>query len=136
MKMSLAHCCLPVYGEPIKGFITKTEGVKVHRADCPNIAGAKARLIDVQWDEGDVERYYDADVNVSARDRSFLLTDIVTVVSQCKAPLESVNAAVNHDTLTSTVKMVIRVHDISHLENVIANLRKVESVINVERTAH
>jgi len=136
MKMSLAHCCLPVYGEPIKGFITKTEGVKVHRIGCPNIAGAKARLIDVQWDEGDVERYYDADVSVSARDRSFLLTDIVTVVSQCKAPLESVNAAVNHDTLTSTIKMVIRVHDISHLENVIANLRKVESVIDVERTAH
>ncbi len=136
MKMSLAHCCLPVYGEPIKGYITKTEGVKVHRADCPNIADAKARLIDVQWDEGDNERYYDADLSVTARDRSFLLTDIVTVVSQCKATLESINAAVNHDTLTSSIKMVIRVHDISHLDNVIANIRKVESVIIVERTAH
>jgi GTP pyrophosphokinase len=90
----------------------------------------------VQWDEGDNERYYDADLSVTARDRSFLLTDIVTVVSQCKATLESINAAVNHDTLTSSIKMVIRVHDISHLDNVIANIRKVESVIIVERTAH
>jgi GTP pyrophosphokinase len=136
MKMSLAHCCLPVYGEPIKGFITKTEGVKVHRADCPNIADVKTRLIDVQWDEGDTERYYDADITVTARDRSFLLTDVVTVVNQCKASLDSINAAVNHDTLTSTLKMVIRVHNIEHLENVIANLRKVESVIVVDRTAH
>ena len=136
MKMSLAHCCLPVYGDPIKGYITKTEGVKVHRLDCPNIADAKTRLIDVQWDEGDSERYYDADLNVIARDRSFLLTDVVTVVSQCKATLESINAAVNHDTLLSTLKMVIRVHNIDHLNNVIANMRKVESVITVERTAH
>ncbi len=136
MKMSMAHCCLPVYGEPIKGYITKTEGVKVHRADCPNIADAKARLIDVQWDEGDEERYYDADITVIARDRSFLLTDTVTVVSQCKATLDSINAAVNHDTLLSTLKMVIRVHNIEHLNNVISNLRKVESVISVERSFH
>ena len=43
MKMSLAHCCLPVYGDEINGFITKGEGVKVHRRDCPNIAGQSSR---------------------------------------------------------------------------------------------
>ena len=136
MKMSIAQCCLPVYGDPIKGFITKGEGVRVHRADCPNIQGPGARLIDVQWDEGDPDRYYDSDIVITARDRSFLLTDLVTVVSQFKAPMEKVNATVNHETLTDTFKMTLRVHDVNHLNNVMANLRKVESVISVEREVH
>ena len=135
MKMSLAHCCKPVYGDEIVGFITKTEGVKVHRRECRNIRDVKQRRIDVYWDDGDNERYYDSELVVRAYDRSFLLTDIVTVVSQCKAPMESVNATVDHETLTSTIKMTIRVHDIEHVNNVIANVRKIESVISIERTA-
>lgn len=135
MKMSLSHCCKPVYGDDIVGFITKTEGVKVHRRECANIRDVKTRLIDVYWDEGDFERYYDSELVVRAFDRSFLLTDIVTVVSQCKAPMEAVNATVDHETLTCTIKMTIRVHDLEHVNNVIANVRKVESVTTVERTA-
>ena len=136
MKMSLSHCCMPVYGDEIKGYITKGAGVKVHRADCVNIARVKSRLIDVYWDDGDAERYYDSDVVVMAHDRSFLLTDIVTVVSQCRAPMESVSASVNHDTLTSTIKLTIRVHDVQHLQNVLANVRKIESVFSAERASH
>ncbi|MCR4950168.1 MAG: bifunctional (p)ppGpp synthetase/guanosine-3',5'-bis(diphosphate) 3'-pyrophosphohydrolase [Solobacterium sp.] len=136
MKMSLSHCCMPVYGDEIKGYITKGAGVKVHRVDCVNIARVKSRLIDVYWDDGDAERYYDSDVVVMAHDRSFLLTDIVTVVSQCRAPMESVSASVNHDTLTSTIKLTIRVHDVQHLQNVLANVRKIESVFSAERAVH
>ncbi len=136
MKMSIAQCCLPVYGDRIKGFITKGEGIKVHRADCPNIQTPDARLIDVEWDEGDPERTYESDIRIIAHDRSFLLTDLVTVVSQYKAPMEKVSATVNHETLTSTMKMTLRVHDLTHLNNVMANLRKVESVISVERETH
>ncbi len=135
MKMSLSHCCKPVYGDDIVGYITKNEGVKVHRRECANIQGVKSRLIDVYWDEGDTERYYDSELVVRAFDRSFLLTDIVTVVSQCKAPMEAVNATVDHETLTCTIKMTVRVHDLEHVNNVIANVRKVESVQSVVRTA-
>ncbi|MBR3364224.1 MAG: bifunctional (p)ppGpp synthetase/guanosine-3',5'-bis(diphosphate) 3'-pyrophosphohydrolase, partial [Solobacterium sp.] len=47
MKMSLSHCCKPVYGDDIVGYITKNEGVKVHRRECANVQGVKSRLIDV-----------------------------------------------------------------------------------------
>ena len=134
IKMQLAHCCMPVYGDEICGYVTKGEGVKVHRKDCTNLKSLGNRTIDVEWGSEDVNRLYDTDLVVVARDRNFLLTDIVTVVSQCKAPMESVNANVDHDKLTSTFKMTIRVKDIDHLKNVIANLRKVDSVISVERT--
>lgn len=136
MKMSIAQCCLPVYGDPIKGFITKGAGVKVHRADCPNIHKPGSRLIDVRWEEADKERMYDSDIVITARDRQFLVTDVLTVISQFKAPMDKVNANVNHDTLIATLKMTIRVHDVDHLNNVIANIRKIEAVMTVERDTH
>lgn len=137
MKMSIAHCCQPVYGDDIVGYITKADGVKVHCRSCSNISRVKNRLIDVQWaPELEKEMYYDSDLKVIARDRSFLLTDIVTVVSQCKVTMESVNAQVNHETLTSTIKLSIRVHDLEQLNNVIANIRKIESVLTVDRSAY
>lgn len=136
MKMSLSGCCLPVYGDKIIGYISKGEGVKVHRADCPNMANVHERLIDVQWDDGDAERTYSADIFVLAHDRQFLLTDLMTAVSQYKAPLNAINAAVNRETLISTIKMQIIVHDLDQLNVVMANLRKVESIISVERDSH
>ena len=136
IKMSLAQCCRPVWGDQIKGFITKSEGVKVHCANCPNIQGPNVHLIDVEWDEGNNERFYDSDIVIEAMDRSFLLTDIVTVISQYKAPMESVNATVNHETLTCRITMTLRVHNVEHLNTVMANIRKVESVLSVERAVH
>ena len=136
MKMSLAQCCLPVYGDEIKGFITKGEGVKVHRADCPNISGMRQRLIDVYWDEEDTDHSYESVLTIYAHDRNFLLTDIVTCTSQFKAPMNQVSAAVNRETLTTTIKMNVSVKDLEQLRVLIANLKKVDSVISVERTSH
>jgi GTP pyrophosphokinase len=136
MKMAIAKCCLPVYGDPIVGFVTKGEGVRVHRADCPNVKAEGAHLIDVEWDSGNPERTYACDIMITAEDRSFLVTDILTCVSQYKAPMETINAAINHETLTSTIRMTLRVHNVEHVNNVIANIRKIESVITVEREMH
>lgn len=136
MRMSIAHCCMPVYGDEIVGFITKGAGVKVHRKDCQNVKGVENRLITVEWDEGEKDRYYDSDLIIKAHDRSFLLTDIVTIVSQSKAPMESISANVNHETLVTTIKLKVRVKDVEQLRVVIANIRKVESVTTVERNNH
>lgn len=136
LKMSIAHCCLPVYGDKIVGFITKTEGVKVHRHDCPNIANEKSRIIHVEWDEGNDERRYDCDLIALAHDRNNLIADIVQTISQCKVSLEAINASINHENLTITVKMSVRVKDAEQLENVMANIKKVESVMSVDRTIH
>ena len=136
MKMSLAGCCLPVYGDPIIGYISKGVGVKVHRADCINMQNVKERRIDVQWDDGDSERSYISDLLIKAHDRQFLVTDIVTVISQVKAPMSAINAVVDQESLVSTIKLQISVKDIDHLNNVMANIRKIESVISVERASH
>ncbi len=133
MMMSLAQCCNPVYGDKIIGYITKGQGVKVHRVECPNVINMKKRLIDVEWDENVKDIKYDANVIVISRDRNFLLTDIVTVISQYKGALKLINSAVNQEDLTTTTKMTIQVSDNEHLNVICANLRKVDSVISVER---
>lgn len=57
IAVSLANCCRPIPGDPIIGYISKGQGVKVHRADCPNIVNEKKRLIPVQWEEGLDEKH-------------------------------------------------------------------------------
>ena len=91
MKISIAGCCMPVYGDEIVGYITKGQGVKVHRADCPNVRGQQSRLIAVHWEEDDTTKQYDCWIKVEATDRNFLISDIVTVVAQYKAQLMGIN---------------------------------------------
>ena len=132
MKISLSPCCSPVYGDEIVGFVSKGQGIKVHRKDCPNMKDVK-RIIDVNWDENRPDIKYETSVKIFSKDRSYLLTDLVTVVAQYKANLTFVNSAVNNEDLSATTNMSFMVNDLEHLENIMANLRKVESVISVER---
>ena len=132
MKLSLSPCCSPVYGDEIIGFVSKGQGIKVHRKDCPNIQGLK-RFIDVEWDPEKPDLKYDTSIKIFSKDRSYLLTDLVTVVAQYKANLTAVNSVANTEDLTATTSLSFTVNDLEQLEVIMSNLRKVESVISVER---
>ncbi|MBR4461776.1 MAG: bifunctional (p)ppGpp synthetase/guanosine-3',5'-bis(diphosphate) 3'-pyrophosphohydrolase [Erysipelotrichaceae bacterium] len=132
MKLSLSPCCSPVYGDEIIGFVSKGQGIKVHRKDCPNIQGLK-RFIDVYWDPEKPDLKYETSIKIFSKDRSYLLTDLVTVVAQYKANLTAVNSVANTEDLTATTSLSFTVSDLEQLEVIMANLRKVESVISVER---
>lgn len=133
MMISLASCCSPIPGDDVVGFISKGQGVKVHRKDCPNVALLKQRLISVEWDDEIESRKYEVYLELHSSDRNFLLSDIVTVVSQCKAGLSHVDSKVMPDKLHVVTKMKVVVDGISHLQNLVANLRKITSVHSVER---
>lgn len=136
MMVQIAACCSPVPGDDIVGYITKGQGVKVHRTDCPNVANEKQRLITVEWEDGLEEKSYDVDLIIYSNDRNYLLSDIVTVVSQCKAQMNHVDSKVNEDRITATTKMTVGVKNAEHLRTLIANLRKINSVNDVERVIH
>jgi len=134
MQIKLSPCCSPCKGDDIVGFVTRGAGIKVHRKDCPNINVDNARLIDVYWDETIVEsRKYETTIKIFSKDRSYLLTDIVTCISQCKANMTAVNIVADQENLTATATISLIVDDAEHLHNIIANLRKINSVISVER---
>ena len=134
MKMMMGECCKPIYGDEIIGYVSKGNGIKVHRKDCPNVKTAGARLIDVYWNEDhDSNIKYETDIRIYSKDRSFLLSDLVTVIAQYKATMLGVNVNVNQDDLTATATIKLVVSDLEHLHTIMANLKKVESVIEVER---
>lgn len=133
MKIALAPCCHPVYGDEIVGYVSKGQGIKVHRKNCPNMNNEK-RIIDVSWDEEKPNNIkYETSLKILAKDRSYLLTDLITVIAQYKANIMAVNVVANAEDLTANAAITITVDDVEHLENIMANLRKVNSVIQVER---
>ena len=134
MKILLSPCCTPVYGDDIIGYVTKGQGIKAHRKDCQNIKKEEKRIIDLKWDTIKPNLRYDAAIRIYCNDRSYLLTDLVACISQFKTTMVSVNISADNDTLTATALIVLKVEDKEQLENIMANLRKVESVINVERS--
>lgn len=137
MMINLAGCCSPIPGDEIVGYVSKGKGVKVHRYDCPNILHETSRLIEVYWDEERlVERKYRADLLITALDRNFLLSDVITMISQCKSSVHSFNANVLEDKVTALIKVTINVDHLEHLKNTIANLRKITSVVEVSRVIH
>ena len=134
IAVSLANCCRPIPGDPIIGYISKGQGVKVHRADCPNIVNEKKRLIPVQWEEGLDEKQYEVNLIIHSDDRNYLLSDIVTTLQQCNVYLKHVDSAVDDGNLEATTKLTVSVKNAAHLQNLISNLKKVRSVNEDIRT--
>lgn len=134
IAVSLANCCRPIPGDPIIGYISKGQGVKVHRADCPNIINEKKRLIPVQWEEGLDEKQYEVNLIIHSDDRNYLLSDIVTTLQQCNVYLKHVDSAVDDGNLEATTKLTVSVKNAAHLQNLISNLKMVRSVNEVIRT--
>lgn len=134
IAVSLVNCCRPIPGDSIIGYISKGQGVKVHRADCPNIVNEKKRLIPVQWEEGLDEKQYEVNLIIHSDDRNYLLSDIVTTLQQCNVYLKHVDSAVDDGNLEATTKLTVSVKNAAHLQNLISNLKKVRSVNEVIRT--
>ena len=134
IAVSLANCCRPIPGDSIIGYISKGQGVKVHRADCPNIVNEKKRLIPVQWEEDLDEKQYEVNLIIHSDDRNYLLSDIVTTLQQCNVYLKHVDSAVDDGNLEATTKLTVSVKNAAHLQNLISNLKKVRSVNEVVRT--
>ena len=134
MMISFAGCCKPVYGDEIVGFISKGQGVKVHRKDCPNII-KEQRLINVYWDESAESKTYEANLTICANDRNYLISDIVTIVSQCKVRLIGINSHVQNDRITAVIKLTVEVHSLEHLRVLIANIKKLNSITAVDRVS-
>ena len=134
IQVSLANCCTPIPGDPILGYISKGQGVKVHRADCPNIINEKKRLIPVTWDENLEEKQYEVQLVVYSDDRNYLLSDIVTTLQQSNAHLKHVDSSADDNGITATTKLTISVKNADHLQVIMANLKKVRSVNEVVRT--
>ena len=130
----LARCCTPVPGDDILGFVTRGQGVSVHRTDCPNaksLVSQPERLIDVTWKAGKPTSFVVA-VQVEALDRTRLLSDVATVLSDHHVNILSATSAVGRDR-TTMLRFTFELADISHLTEILGAVKKVENVYDAFR---
>jgi GTP pyrophosphokinase len=130
----LGRCCTPVPGDAIVGFVTRGLGVSVHRADCPNVKTLRRepeRMIDVSWSEGKPTSFVVA-MQVEALDRTRLLSDIATALSDQHVNILAANSTTGRDRLTR-LRFTFELADITHLSSILAAVKRVESVFDAYR---
>jgi guanosine-3',5'-bis(diphosphate) 3'-pyrophosphohydrolase len=130
----LSRCCTPVPGDDILGFVTKGQGVSVHRTDCPNVGSlrqAPERIIEVTWSEGKPTSFTVA-IQVEALDRTRLLSDVATVLSDSHVNILSANSSTGRDRITR-LRFTFEMADIAHLSSVLAAVKRVEGVYDTYR---
>ncbi len=131
----LSHCCNPVPGDMIVGYVTKGRGVSVHRADCPNVAAmddVENRMIDVRWAEKSKTSYL-AEIVVKASDRPALLLDVANVIADENINMKAMNARKTKDAY-AVLDLTIEIAERNELDRLIKRLKRIESVIDVSRT--
>src|SRR5205814_6765182 len=122
VMVRLSRCCTPVPGDEIIGFVTRGRGVSVHRSDCANAVslsvGQGDRLIEVEWDR-ESEGSFVASVEIRALDRSKLLRDVTTVLSEQHVNILSSSTHTGADRV-ARLRFDFELADPSHLESLLA----------------
>lgn len=130
-----AKCCNPVPGDPIIGYITIGEGIKIHRKTCNNLLQISekdpTKLVSVQWPKGENSLFV-AGITLMGEDSPGLLNELShTIVSFKNTNIKSINVNTNDNTFEGSI--TVYVQDLDHLYNLIERLKKVKGVYSVER---
>ena len=128
----LARCCNPVPGDKIIGYVTRGEGVSVHRSDCPNVLNEdeKERLVDVEW--GRRGQLYPVAVHIDAWDRVGLLRDISTMVAEEKVNMVGVHTDSGSDGHIA-ISVTLETAGVEQLTRLLAKLEGIRGVVSVSR---
>ena len=137
--IKFSKCCTPVPGDDIVGFITRGNGVSIHRTDCQNYlkqrlaTGADGRWIEVSWAENTTDLYITT-LRIMAKERSGLIMDIATVLNALNAKVRSLSARdVGNDQSTATVTVEVR--GLEELKVIINRIAAIRGVIEVRRAS-
>jgi GTP pyrophosphokinase len=131
----LAHCCNPIYGDDVFGFVTAGGGIKIHRCDCPNAPEMKRRfgyrIVKAKW-SGKGGSQYSITLRVIGNDDLGIVNNLTSIISKDeKLVLRSINIDSNDGLFRGN--LVIMINDNTRLETLIKKLRTVKGVKQVER---
>jgi GTP pyrophosphokinase len=131
----LAHCCNPIYGDDVFGFVTAGGGIKIHRCDCPNAPEMRRRfgyrIVKAKW-SGKGSSQYSITLRVIGNDDLGIVNNLTSIISKDeKLVLRSINIDSNDGLFRGN--MVIMINDNTRLETLIKKLRTVKGVKQVER---
>lgn len=130
----LSHCCNPLPGDEIIGFITRGRGVSVHRADCPNADDLRRnpeRIIEVAW-EGEIEAVYQVEIYIEAIDRLRLLQDIVMFLADSGVNIVSCTTTTHKDDIVE-MRFVFEVSDLAVVNRILSDVKHIDGVFGASR---
>jgi len=135
IQHTYAKCCNPIPGDPIIGFITTGEGIKIHRKDCINIVQMSKtqpdRLVPVNWPRTNGSMFV-AGIDIHGEDVPGVLKDISNIITTYKnTNIKSVNISTGDSMFHGTISVFVS--DLEHLNKLIERLKKNRGVYSVER---
>jgi len=133
----MAKCCNPVFGDDVFGFVTRTEGIKIHRMSCPNAS----RLIDmypyriqkVKWSDNPSTGNFQTGLRVTAALEPSVINEIMDIVNSFRASIRMFNVTENDRQSTYEITMKIAVPSNLELDKVTSQIRNLRNVIKISR---
>ena len=135
VPIRFAHCCKPLPGDAIIGYITRGRGVTVHHLDCPNIKGMRERepqrFVPAYWDQDDAG-VYQVEVFVIAIDRPKITPEVMALINDSKVHITSITSRVKEG--KTYMHISIEVHNLDQVILMIDKIKSISDVLEVKRT--
>ena len=133
-QIKIASCCHPVYGDDIVGFVSKGQGIVVHRSECHNnFSNNQERMINVYWDSSTDNRRYESQLLIISFDRRNIIADIVTLLTGVNnLTIASISSNKNKQNNLQT-KLKLTVDNVNTLDAAIKKIQMIEDVYSIER---
>lgn len=137
LDYKMSKCCHPVFGDDVFGFVTRTEGIKIHRISCPNaarlISAYPYRIQKVKWADSPTGGSFQSSLKIVTDNESSVIGQITEIVNTFKASLRTFNVSENNRGGTYEITMRISVPSNMELDKVISQIRILKHVTKVSR---
>lgn len=129
----LSHCCNPVPGDKIVGYVSRGRGVSVHCVDCPNVKNMEPeRLIEAKWDDV-ISQNFLASLKIYCENKGGILAAVTTIISNMKISITGAFACSDNDNGTAEITVMLEVKSTDQVEDVVKKLKTLPEVIDVHR---
>ena len=139
--VKFAHCCNPIPGDDVVGFITRGYGISIHKCDCPNVIAGKqntenaARWLEAHWETEEAsttQSMYEANLKIQVEDRLGIVADISVALSDMKVFLLQINTLKSGNE-RSMINIKISCKNIDHYHSIVSRLKTINGVVDVVR---
>jgi GTP pyrophosphokinase len=132
--VKLAHCCCPLPGDAIVGFLNPNKGIIVHRSNCRTLRRYREqeRLVEINWLQVEAEHYL-APIVIVAHDRAGLLRDVAAVVADAGINMTSVTSTTNASLQKAIITATLEIASVDQIEPIFERLQQVKNVVSVAR---
>lgn len=136
INYKLAQCCNPIFGDPIFGFITIREGIKIHRESCPNAKQMQERypyrFIKAKWQNGKQMSSFQATIHLTGSDRPGIVGDISSIINKdLGVQMRSINVDSKNGSFVGTMR--VYVNNVEHLDFLMHKLKNIKGMRSVSR---